>query len=89
MLNNLNFHPFEVVARYRDPQLQMGENYAYWFNSRPFANFDVEAYNAAALIRTIFPSFAAGIANAISSSKWRKIIIFMWKVYVFKMYLLA
>ena len=26
-LNNLNFHPLEVVSRYRDPQLQVGENY--------------------------------------------------------------
>ena len=25
----LNFQPLEVVSRYRDPQLQMGENYAY------------------------------------------------------------
>ena len=24
-----NFHPFEVVSRYRDPQLQMGENLNY------------------------------------------------------------
>ena len=23
----LNFHPLEVVSRYRDPQLQVGENY--------------------------------------------------------------
>ena len=22
----LNFHPLEVVSRYRDPQLQVGEN---------------------------------------------------------------
>ena len=27
-LNNLNFHPFEVVSRYREPQLQLGENYS-------------------------------------------------------------
>ena len=24
--HNLNFHPLEVVSRYRDPQLQVGEN---------------------------------------------------------------
>ena len=30
-LNNLNFHPLEVVSRYRDPQLHVGENYAYLF----------------------------------------------------------
>ena len=23
-----NFHPLEVVSRYRDPQLQVGENYS-------------------------------------------------------------
>ena len=27
----LNFHPLEVVSRYRDPQLQVGENCAYLF----------------------------------------------------------
>ena len=26
-LNNLNFQPLEVVSRYRDPQLQVTENY--------------------------------------------------------------
>ena len=34
-LNNLNFHPLEVVSRYRDPQLQVGDNYSYLFNLRP------------------------------------------------------
>ena len=29
ILDNLNFHPLEVVARYRDPQLQVDENYSY------------------------------------------------------------
>ena len=24
----LNFHPLEVVSRYRDPQLQVAENYS-------------------------------------------------------------
>ena len=33
-LRNLNFHPLEVVSRYRYPQLQVGENYSYLFNSR-------------------------------------------------------
>ena len=27
---NLNFHPLEVVSRYRDTQLQVGENYLSW-----------------------------------------------------------
>ena len=26
--NYLNFHPPEVVSRYREPQLQVGENYS-------------------------------------------------------------
>ena len=30
-LIHLNFHPLEVVSRYRDPQLQVAENY-YLFN---------------------------------------------------------
>ena len=30
----LNFHPLEVASRYRDPQLQVGENYSYLFNLR-------------------------------------------------------
>ena len=29
-----NFHPLEVVSRYRDPQLQVAENYSYLFNLR-------------------------------------------------------
>ena len=33
-LNNLNFHPLEVVSRCRDPQLQAAENYWYLFNLR-------------------------------------------------------
>ena len=33
-LNNLNFHPLKVVSRYRDPQLQVGENYSHLFNLR-------------------------------------------------------
>ena len=28
---NLNFHPPEVMSRYRDPQLQAGENYSYLY----------------------------------------------------------
>ena len=27
-LLNLNFHPLEVVSRWRDPQLQVSENYS-------------------------------------------------------------
>ena len=34
-LENLNFHPVAVESRNRNPQLQMGENYAYLFNLRP------------------------------------------------------
>ena len=33
-LNQSIFHPFEVVSRYRDPQLQVGEKYSYLFNFR-------------------------------------------------------
>ena len=32
MLIYLNFRPLEVVSRYRDPQLQVVENYSYLFN---------------------------------------------------------
>ena len=28
----LNFQPLEAVSRYRDPQLQVGENYWYLLN---------------------------------------------------------
>ena len=28
----LNFHPFKVVSRYRDPQFLVGENYLYLFD---------------------------------------------------------
>ena len=33
-LNDLNFHLLEVVSRYRDPQLQVDENYSHLFNLR-------------------------------------------------------
>ena len=29
-LNNLNFYPLKVVSRYRDPQLQVSENYLFF-----------------------------------------------------------
>ena len=32
---NWNFLPLEVLSRYRDPQLQIDENYLYLFNLRP------------------------------------------------------
>ena len=35
MLSYLYFHPLEVVSHYRDPQLQVGENYPYLFKFRP------------------------------------------------------
>ena len=31
-LNNLNFHPRQVASRYREPQIQVAENYSYLFN---------------------------------------------------------
>ena len=34
MFPNLNFHPLKVVSPYRDPQLQVVENYSYLFNLR-------------------------------------------------------
>ena len=34
----LNFEPLEVVSRYRDPQLQVVENYSYMFNLKPDIN---------------------------------------------------
>ena len=30
-LNYINFKPLKVVSRYRDPQLQVAENYSYLF----------------------------------------------------------
>ena len=34
-LNNIHFHPLEVVSRYRKPQLQVRENYSYLCSLRP------------------------------------------------------
>ena len=34
--SNLNFNPLEVVSRYRDPQLQVAENYSNLFNLRQY-----------------------------------------------------
>ena len=39
-----NFQPFEVLSRYRDPQPQAVENYAYLFDLKPnmsYMNLDV------------------------------------------------
>ena len=40
----LNFHPLEVVSRYRDTQLQVAENYWYLciICHQTFANIDVQ-----------------------------------------------
>ena len=38
-LRTNNFHPPEVVSRYREPQLQVGENYSHLRSN--FANLDV------------------------------------------------
>ena len=35
MVSDLKFYPLEVVSRYREPQLPMGENYSYLFNLGP------------------------------------------------------
>ena len=42
-LNNLQYHPLGVVSRYREPQLQVGENYSYLLNcvDQTSANLDV------------------------------------------------
>ena len=32
---NLNFHPLEAVSLHRDPQVQVGGNHTYLFNSGP------------------------------------------------------
>ena len=34
-LSYLNYHTLDVVSRYRDPQLQVGNNCSYLFNLRP------------------------------------------------------
>ena len=34
-LDNLNFHPLEILSYYCDPQIQVGENYPYLFYLRP------------------------------------------------------
>ena len=34
-LSCLNFNTLDIVSRYREPQLQVGENYSYLFNLGP------------------------------------------------------
>ena len=42
-LSNLNFHPLEIMFRYCDPQLQVGENtYICLIRNRTLANLDVK-----------------------------------------------
>ena len=41
-LNNLIIHPLEAVSRYRDPQLQVGDNHpCLFFCDQTLANLDV------------------------------------------------
>ena len=43
-VSDLNCHPLEVVARYRDPQHQVGDNpfnHIWVIRYQPFANVDV------------------------------------------------
>ena len=92
---NSNFHPLEVVSRYRDPQLQVGENYSHLLNLGPnickswCLNTHFVPVNCGLTLwlpgrgacqdpdilvyEFYFSSFEAGIANAISIFKWRKI----------------
>ena len=56
-------------------QLQMIQS---WIRKEPAMDITLIIY-AAKLFLNIFHSFEAGIANAISSSKWRKIIILIRK----------
>ena len=39
----LNVHPFEIVSRWRDPQLQVCENNSHLFNL--FKNIDVDTHH--------------------------------------------
>ena len=81
------------LARYRDPQLQVVENYPYLFNLRldickfRYLNTHFHLINPcpADLIQLYFSSFEAGIANAISSFKWQKIYLFMKNKHVWKL----
>ena len=57
-LSHLNFHPLEGVSRYRDPQHQVGDNYAIYLTLVLLKCF-----------KLFFHLFKAGIANAISSFK--------------------
>ena len=58
---------------------QFGSNISQYSKCNAHFSFKCPRFNPCAveLFSTIFHSFEAGIANAISSSKWRKIIIFM------------
>ena len=40
----LNFNPPEVVSRYRDPQLQVGENYPHLFKAAPWDDINFRFY---------------------------------------------
>ena len=63
-LSHLNFHPLEVVSRYRDPQLQVEENYSYLFNLRP-KHFQIFNSFRPEFIIAIFIHYKPRIAVAI------------------------
>ena len=54
-LNNLNFHPLEVVSQYRDPQLKwLKIAHACWIRDKAFANIDVEPFKPSRCIKASF-----------------------------------
>ena len=40
-LSHLNLHPLELVRRYRDPQVQVGENYSYLLMFKRAFHFNI------------------------------------------------
>ena len=62
---------------YKHKKWMLPNNAGFRFRATGIRRF-IDPY-AGEFFRTIFNSFEAGIANAISSSIWRKIIIFMQK----------
>ena len=73
-LGNLNFHPLEVVSRYRDPQLQVGDKYSYFLSY--FVHLFLSYFRISGVSFT--PNFMDGATIKITRWKSYYISLYCW-----------
>ena len=66
-LFNFNFHPLEVVSRWRDPKLQASENYS------DFDQMDVDYFQILLIKATYYIQYVWKLIWHMLKKKWKKI----------------